>query len=175
MSAKTRTATNNNTKYLIMAVLAVAVFFASYGFAQARNNASVADTTSSGVNGYVLPATYGVSSDADASADAGCSCCGGDTGEVVDGETTVVGDIQSVYVDIPGGYSPNVIRAKAGIPLAITFAQSGGCTAEVIIPEFNLYADLTDGEQTLTLPALEPGTYGFSCGMEMVFGSIVVE
>ncbi|MDA3935457.1 MAG: cupredoxin domain-containing protein [Actinomycetota bacterium] len=172
MSEQTRSATSNNTKYLIVAVLAVAVFFASYGFAQARNGKSAADAANG--SGYTIPASYGVASD-DSVGACGGGCCGTDSGEEIEGATVVEGDSQSIYVEIPGGYSPNVIRAKAGIPLSITFAQSDGCTAEVIIPEFNLYADLTGGEQTLTLPALDPGTYGFSCGMEMVFGSIVVE
>jgi len=35
--------------------------------------------------------------------------------------------------------------------------------------------DLTAGPKTVKLAALEPGTYAFSCGMEMVFGKIVVE
>ncbi len=170
MSDKTYAATSNNTKYLIVGVLVVLAFFTSYGFAQARNGktAQTVDELA-----FTIPGAYG--DDASAAGGCGGGCCGGGSSEPIEGSTTVEGDTQSIYVDVTTGYSPNIIKAKAGIPLSITFSQGGGCTAEIIIPQFNLYADLTGGPQTLTLPALEPGTYGFSCGMEMIFGQIVVE
>ena len=47
--------------------------------------------------------------------------------------------------------------------------------AEVVFPEFGIFEDLTQGGVVITLPALEPGEYRFSCGMQMVFGTLVVE
>ena len=41
--------------------------------------------------------------------------------------------------------------------------------------DLNFFEDLTSGAKTVKLPALQAGTYAFSCGMQMVFGSIVVE
>ncbi len=41
--------------------------------------------------------------------------------------------------------------------------------------DLNFFEDLTTGAKTVKLPALQKGDYAFSCGMEMVFGKIVVE
>ena len=119
---------------------------------------------------------YGDSYAASASqgGESGCACCGG-SGEEIEGATTVDGGIQRVNVDIGDGYVPNVIKAQAGIPIEMTFAQGSGCFAEVYFPEFDIFEDLTQGPKTITLPALEAGAYGWSCGMQMVYGTIVVE
>jgi len=91
--------------------------------------------------------------------------------------STVLGDgIQKVAVDLSKGYyDPTVIEAKAGVPLEIAFGQGQGCLASVLIPAFNVNQDLTSGGAVVKLPAMEPGEYQFSCGMEMVFGKIVVQ
>ena len=47
--------------------------------------------------------------------------------------------------------------------------------AELLMKDFAIYRDLTQGGSIVELPALDPGEYGFSCGMEMVFGTIVVQ
>lgn len=84
--------------------------------------------------------------------------------------------VQRISVDVSNGYfDPTVIRASAGIPLELTFGEGSGCMAQVAFPEFDIVKDLTRGGAAVELPALEPGEYGFSCGMSMVFGSLVVE
>jgi plastocyanin domain-containing protein len=47
--------------------------------------------------------------------------------------------------------------------------------AEVMSQELGFFEDLQSGPRTIAIPALEAGEYGFSCGMEMVFGAIVAE
>ena len=61
------------------------------------------------------------------------------------------------------------------MPTEITFSQSSGCTGYVQSQDLGFQADLTSGPQTVKLPALQPGTYGFACGMGMVTGQIVVQ
>jgi Cu+-exporting ATPase len=50
------------------------------------------------------------------------------------------GTVQEVEVTVRGGYAPNVIRARAGVPLRVTFdrRESGECTSEVVFPDFRL-------------------------------------
>lgn len=116
-------------------------------------------------------------------AEFGCACCstgaatqGGVTGDRVEGTATLDGGVQTISVDLSKGYyQPNVIRLKAGVPTRITFGQSSGCTGQVISSDLGFSADLTAGPVTVELPALEAGEYSFSCGMQMVFGTIVVE
>ncbi|MRR38035.1 ATPase [bacterium] len=84
--------------------------------------------------------------------------------------------IQRISIDVSKGYfDPTVIRATAGIPLELTFGEGSGCMAQVAFPDFDILKDLTRGGAVVELPALEPGEYGFSCGMSMVFGSLVVD
>ena len=71
--------------------------------------------------------------------------------------------------------NPSVIKLKAGVPAEITFGQSSGCTGYVQSEDLGFQADLRGGPQTVRLQGLQPGTYGFACGMNMVTGQIVVE
>ena len=107
-----------------------------------------------------------------------CACCGGGSSEPIEGSATLEGDVQRITVDTSSGsYSPNVIKLVAGVPAEITFTESSGCLAEVQSADLGFWADLTSGGATVRIEAdrLLPGTYGFSCGMQMVFGTIIVE
>jgi len=93
-----------------------------------------------------------------------------------DGTAKVEGSVQRVSVDLStGAYVPSVITAKAGIPLEIAFGQGNGCLASVLVPDFGIDQDLTQGGAVVKLPAMKAGEYQFSCGMQMVFGKIVVQ
>jgi plastocyanin domain-containing protein len=92
------------------------------------------------------------------------------------GAAVAEGAVQAIAVDLSQGfYDPTVIEAKAGVPLEITFGQGQGCLASVLIPAFSVDQDLTSGGAVVRLPAMKPGEYEFSCGMRMVFGTIVVK
>jgi len=93
-----------------------------------------------------------------------------------EGAAVVSGDVQKIAVDLSQGYyDPTVIRAKAGLPLEISFGQGQGCLASVLVPDFGVNQDLTSGGAVVKLPAMEPGEHDFSCGMRMVFGKIIVQ
>ena len=152
-------------RYILVAALLAIVFFTSYRFAVAKSSPEWAPDGSTSVS---APGAGG--------SGAGCACCGNaGSGEVVEGVAVVEGDVQRIMVDASAGYDPNVIRAIAGVPLEITFSQGFGCMAQVMSEELGFFEDLVSGPKTVRIPALLPGEYGFSCGMEMVFGSIVVE
>lgn len=153
--------------YVLVAGLMLVAFFASYIYARATSNPVVQAADLGGA-----PSASAESGGAEGSA---CGCCGSDAGEIVEGETEVTGDVQTVYVDASGAFTPNAIRAVAGIPMEITFSEGSGCMDEVYLPDFGVREDLTSGGAVIALPGLDAGEYGFSCGMEMVFGSLVVE
>ena len=93
-----------------------------------------------------------------------------------DGTAKLEGAIQRISVDLSTGtYIPSVITAKAGVPLEIVFGQGSGCLSSVLVPDFGIDQDLTQGGAVVKLPAMKAGEYQFSCGMEMVFGKIVVQ
>lgn len=72
------------------------------------------------------------------------------------------------------GYDPEVITAKAGVPIKLTVAQGEGCAAGFLMPSLRVDADNSAGPAVVDLPALEPGSYQFTCGMAMVAGTLVV-
>lgn len=171
MSAPTKT--NDNmmaVRYVLIAALVVAAFLVSYSIAVAWNEPDYGTPSATG------PLSQGATGGAPAVGGAGCACCSNSgSGESIEGQTTVEGEVQRISVDASAGYNPNVIRATAGIPIVITFSEGYGCMAQVMSRELGFFEDLTTGPKTIRLPALDAGEYGFSCGMEMVFGTIVVE
>jgi len=170
-SSKTKSGTKHLRSALIILIVVLA-FVASYqiaGAAGGNGNGPSASPASGGL-------TPAVATDGSTPA---CACCGGaGSGETIEGAAAVEGDVQRITVDTSAGYyNPNVIKLAAGVPAEITFTQASGCLGEVQSSALNFYADLTGGDQTIRIEAaqLVPGTYEFSCGMQMVFGSIIVE
>jgi plastocyanin len=82
---------------------------------------------------------------------------------------------QRVRIEVTDGYDPADIMVAPGVPLEITFTEGSGCLATVVFEGLGIEADLTQGGAVVTIPALKPGVYPFSCGMHMVHGSITAE
>ena len=153
-------------RWSVVAGVALAALLGSYWVASARTGAAQAATPAA-------PATA-----AAPAASGGCTCCGSATpaGPATTGQATTAGAVQKISVDVSKGYyDPSTIELKAGVPAEMTFSQSSGCTAQVQSKDLGFSADLTQGPATVKLPALSAGTYGFACGMNMVFGTIVVK
>jgi Cu+-exporting ATPase len=88
------------------------------------------------------------------------------------------GGSQQVHITVKGGYSPNLIRARRGIPLRLVFdrQESGECTSRVVFPDFALNRALPAyTETTVELLPDREGEFGFACGMNMVHGTLVIE
>lgn len=164
MSATTTT----HLRTALIVLIAVLAFVATYQVAEAADRGAQA----SGAPG-ALPVADGASP--------ACVCCGNSgtsgTGETTEGAATIEGNIQRISVDATNGYDPDVIRLTAGVPAEITFSQASGCMAQVMSEELGFYEDLTGGPKTVRIEAdvLQPGEYSLSCGMKMVFGTIIVE
>jgi hypothetical protein len=157
-------------RWAIVGAIVLLVFFTTYQLATAGSQVPTAE------DGRVATqAGYAGDGTNAAAADGGCECCGTSSDGPVEGFTTDAGGVQVVEVDVTDGFAPNVIRATAGVPMEITFGQGSGCMAEVMSADLDFYEDLQSGPRTIALPALEAGEYGFSCGMQMVFGAIIVE
>jgi Cu+-exporting ATPase len=94
--------------------------------------------------------------------------------------TRVAGDgLQEITVEIANGvYAPNVLKAKAGVPLRlrVIVRDRHSCATKLLVPDLKLDFDLlAPGSVDLLVPAAKPGSYLFTCGMKMVKGTIVVE
>ena len=173
-------------RYVLVGLLVLAAFFVSYRLAAARSAQSSAPSAAFGAvqagsaanvsNGD--PALGGSGSGSGSGSTPACACCSGGSGSStpVEGNAKVEGSVQRIAIDLSSGsYNPNVIKLKAGVPAELTFGQGSGCLGQVMSKDLGFYEDLTGGSKTVKLPALETGTYAFSCGMQMVFGSVVVE
>src|SRR6266536_4438329 len=90
----------------------------------------------------------------------------------------LVGDVQEVRITVKGGYSPDLVRVRQGVPLRIVFdrQESGECTSRVVFPDFALNRSLSAyGQTTLVLLLYCAGELGFACGMVIVHGRLIVE
>jgi plastocyanin domain-containing protein len=88
------------------------------------------------------------------------------------------GGLQRARIEVDNGYSPAVIRVRAGRPVRLEFYRKdrSSCTEEVVIPDFAIRSFLPTGRTTpveFTPPA--PGEHEFACGMGMVRGRIIVD
>ena len=86
--------------------------------------------------------------------------------------------VQKIAVTVKGGYSPELIHVRQGVPLEIEFdrQESGECTNRVVFADLGVSAGLP--AHTKTTVRLRPdraGTFGFACGMNMVHGTLVVD
>jgi len=82
------------------------------------------------------------------------------------------------YVRVCGGYEPDVLHARAGDPIRITFLreEAARCSERVVFPAFGKSAMLPRGKEVVVeLPPAAAGTYEFTCAMNMLHGTLIVE
>lgn len=185
---------NNTTRYVLVGALIVAAFFGAYKFAAARGaqaqsaavqTAAASAYVASGAAGSSVQSGAGVATGSTGTGGSCCGgtatggsggCCGGGSGsqQQVAGTAQQSGGVQKISVQVTTQYSPNVLELKAGVPAEITFSQAQGCTSLVQSRSLGFAEDLSTGAKTVKLQGLQPGTYDFECGMNMVHGTIVV-
>jgi Cu+-exporting ATPase len=74
---------------------------------------------------------------------------------------------------VRGGYHPNVLRVRQGVPVELVFdrQESGECTSRVVFADFAVSASLpAHARTTVRLTPAKAGSFGFACGMNMVHG-----
>jgi plastocyanin domain-containing protein len=84
---------------------------------------------------------------------------------------------QRVRIEVKGGYTPAVVRVRAGQPVQLEFFrnETNGCTEEVVLPDFGIRTYLPAHRTTPVSFTPAVGSYEFTCGMGMVRGRIVAE
>ncbi|GAA5025393.1 heavy metal translocating P-type ATPase [Streptomyces siamensis] len=86
--------------------------------------------------------------------------------------------VQRVEVTVRGGYSPDLIKVRQGTPVEMVFdrQEAGECTARVVFPDLRIGAGLpAHMRTTVRLNPDRPGAFGFTCGMNMIQGTLLVE
>jgi P-type Cu+ transporter len=88
------------------------------------------------------------------------------------------GGFQEVEITVKGGYSPNLIRVREGVPLRLVFdrQENSDCSSRVVFPDFGVSRSLAAfGRTTVELMPARAGEFGFACGMNMLHGTLFVE
>ena len=87
-------------------------------------------------------------------------------------------EIQEINVMVKGGYSPDVIVVKRGIPVRINFYrdETDDCSDTIVFGDFNIRKPLPAFKTTpIEFTPQKPGEYTFTCGMGMLRGKLIVK
>lgn len=85
---------------------------------------------------------------------------------------------QRIAIEVKGGYSPSVVRVRAGRPVHLELhrSETSGCSEEIVLGDFGIRRYLPAHETTtVEFTPDRPGRYDFTCGMGMLHGTLVVE
>ena len=86
--------------------------------------------------------------------------------------------VQEIDVMVKGGYSPDVIAVKRGVPVRLNFYrdETSSCSEQVILGDFGIARDLPAYKTTaVEFTPDKPGEFPFTCGMNMLHGKLIVE
>ena len=84
---------------------------------------------------------------------------------------------QEVTIVVDGGYSPDLIVARRGLPLRLVFdrRESSPCSDEIVLPDFGVRRSLPAHVRTaIDVVPDRVGDFEFTCGMNMLHGKIRV-
>ena len=86
--------------------------------------------------------------------------------------------VQEIRVTVKGGYSPDVIAVRQGVPVKLDFYrdETASCTEQVVFGDFGIARNLPAYQTTsIEFTPDKAGEFTFACGMNMVRGKLVVE
>lgn len=81
-------------------------------------------------------------------------------------------------IRINGSYQPSEVHIRAGAPARLIFRreETAPCSEQVVFPDFGISVALPAFEDVaIDLPASEPGEHEFTCQMQMLHGTLVVD
>ena len=86
--------------------------------------------------------------------------------------------VQEIRITVKGGYSPDVIVVKRGVPVKLDFYrdETASCSDQVILGDFGIARELPAYKTTaVEFTPDKVGEFSFTCGMNMLHGKLVVE
>ena len=87
------------------------------------------------------------------------------------------GGVQEINITVKGGYDPDTIVVKRGLPVRLHFTrrESALCSETVVFDQLHRTAKLPEGETvTVDFTPDQPGEIPFQCQMGMLRGKLVV-
>ena len=85
--------------------------------------------------------------------------------------------LQEIKVTVKGGYSPDVIVVKSGVPVRLNFYrdETSSCSEQVVFGDFGIVKNLPAYQTTpIEFTHEKSGEFTFACGMNMLRGKLVV-
>ena len=89
----------------------------------------------------------------------------------------VTDGIQKQLVIVKGGYKPDTISVKKGIPVRLTFRreENASCSEMVVLPDFEKSEKLPEGKEiNIDFTPSQTGEFEFTCQMGMYRGKLLV-
>lgn len=86
--------------------------------------------------------------------------------------------VQEINITVKGGYSPDVIAVRKGLPVRLNFYrdETSSCSERVIFGDFGIARELPAFKTTqIEFTPEKEGAFTFTCGMNMLRGKLVVE
>ncbi len=92
------------------------------------------------------------------------------------GSASAVGDRVAVTVNAQG-YQPASVTVHAGRPVTLVFTRTtdDGCGAQLVFPTLNIRRDLPLNQPVEVPLTPAAGTIPFTCGMNMMRGSVMAQ
>ncbi len=90
----------------------------------------------------------------------------------------VTNDVQEIDVDVNGGYSPEKVVLKKGVPAVLNFTRRdpSTCLDRVVFPILVSTASYQRGEkQAIDIDTSKPGEFQWACGMDMFHGKLIIK
>lgn len=98
--------------------------------------------------------------------------------ETEQGTAEVQADQQSIDVEVKGGYSPETVVLKKGVPAKINFTRRdpSSCLDRVVFPDFGINQELPKDEtRTVKIDTSKAGEFQWACGMDMFHGKLIIK
>ncbi len=86
--------------------------------------------------------------------------------------------VQEIKITVRGGYSPDVIVVRAGVPVRLNFYrdETASCSEEVVFGDFKIARHLPPYQTTtIEFTPDHAGEFIFTCGMSMLRGRLIVQ
>lgn len=90
---------------------------------------------------------------------------------------TAAADSAPIAIQVDAsGYHPGSVEVQAGRPVTLVFTRTSdeGCGQQLVFPSLGIRKDLPLGEAVPVTFTPTSGTVDFTCGMNMLRGSVVV-
>lgn len=98
--------------------------------------------------------------------------------EVAEVQADVSDDTQSIDVEVNGGYSPETVVLKKGVPAVLNFTRKdqSSCLDRVVFSDFGVNQALPINEkQAIKIDTTNAGEYQWACGMDMFHGKLIIK